>query len=215
MSCFDNFNPIVSINNEIIRALIENNMDKLKKYLNKRNINTIIGSTHMTALHYALSICNDNDDIIKLLLDNGADPYLKQHTNLDCFDIALNNKKKYFFDYFENQQKMNNSLHKRKRDEYEQDYNDLKEKYNELRDNNFQLKKECDNIKKECDNIKKECDNIKKYNIELEKDNIELEKNNKELKNNYENLEYKHYELIKDHSELELSFENLQKKSKK
>jgi ankyrin repeat protein len=87
---------------DIIYAIVTNNILQVKNFVTKNNINNILDEiTGFTALQYAISSPNINIDIIKYILDLGANPKEKiKNQNIDSFDLAINYNKKYLFEYF-------------------------------------------------------------------------------------------------------------------
>ena len=90
-------------NDEIIVAIVTNNISSLKLMLNENNINNIIDNkNNYTALHYAVTL--PNNDITKLILDLGGNPKIKQNDGHDAYELALKSGKKYIFQYIEQKQ---------------------------------------------------------------------------------------------------------------
>jgi hypothetical protein len=83
--------------NELIKAVLKNNIENVKKLINskKYDINAKNYSGDGTAL---LEACFDGTkEMVKLLIDNGADCTIKNGGGLSCFDLA----KKYNQDVYE------------------------------------------------------------------------------------------------------------------
>jgi ankyrin repeat protein len=88
---------------KILFAVVTNNLTELKTLVNESNVNNIIDDTNRyTALHYAVN--NRYKEIIKYLLDIGADPKIKQSESKDAFELALDVRCGYLFDYFKEKQ---------------------------------------------------------------------------------------------------------------
>lgn len=90
---------------DIILAIVTNNLTKLRALLNRNNINNIIDTkNNYTALHYAVTL--PNNDITTLILELGGDPLIKQLEGYDAYELALRSGKKFIFKYFEQQQQL-------------------------------------------------------------------------------------------------------------
>ena len=88
--------------NSVIFAIVTNNLTDVRNLINSRNFNNILDeSTGFTALHYAISSPNVNNEIIKYLLSLGANPKDKiKSQDIDSFDLAIRYNKRYLFEYF-------------------------------------------------------------------------------------------------------------------
>lgn len=92
-------------NDEIIVAIVTNNLTKLKSLLNQENVNNIIDTkNNYTALHYAVTL--PNNIITNLILELGADPNTKQSDGYDSFELSLRSGKKFIFSYFQQKQEI-------------------------------------------------------------------------------------------------------------
>ena len=90
-------------NDDIIVAIVTNNLTRVRSLLNRNNVNNIIDSkNNYTALHYAVTL--PNNDITKYILELGGDPKIKQSEGYDAYELALRSGKKFIFQYFEQQQ---------------------------------------------------------------------------------------------------------------
>ncbi len=104
MSLYRNITSITTVlniekKNKILFAVVTGNLNQLKESINSTNINTIIDDVNKyTALHYAVKL--KFNEITKFLLDNGADPYLLQSENKNCFEVATDSHTSYIFDYY-------------------------------------------------------------------------------------------------------------------
>lgn len=86
-------------NDDIIVAIVTDNLSKLKALLNTNNVNNVIDTkNNYTALHYAVTL--PNNDITKFILDLGGDA-----TN-DICELALRSGKKYVFQYLEHKKQI-------------------------------------------------------------------------------------------------------------
>jgi ankyrin repeat protein len=84
--------------NEIISALVTGNITTIKRLVKLVNANNYIDKkNNYTALHYAVSL--KFPDIIKFLLDTGANPDVKNGDGKDCYELASEANKKILFDY--------------------------------------------------------------------------------------------------------------------
>lgn len=102
----NNIETLKTINRKeyILVSLLSRNNTKIKELLDQYNVNDIIDDvTGYTALHYAVTIPN-NDDIVKYLLDNGANLKKLQKDNMDSYELATVSNKKFLFEYFKNKQ---------------------------------------------------------------------------------------------------------------
>lgn len=104
MSLYRNITSITSVlnqekKNKILFAVVTGNLNQLKEAINSTNINTVIDDVNKyTALHYAVKL--KFNEITKFLLDTGADPYLLQSENKNCFELATDSHTSYIFDYY-------------------------------------------------------------------------------------------------------------------
>lgn len=91
-----------SSNNKIIFAIVTNNLLEVRNLINSTNYNNVLDeSTGYTALQYAIASPNISNDIIKYLLNLGANPKQKlKNQEIDSFDLAIRYNKKYLFEYF-------------------------------------------------------------------------------------------------------------------
>jgi hypothetical protein len=139
-------NSNISNSTNIIFAIVTNDIITVKKIVNYSNLDNILDiETGFTALQYAISSPNISNDIIKYLLQLGADPKkIIGKQNIDSFDLAIRYNKKYLFEYFNNIQyekidTLNNQINK-----LENKIDDLKETNNYLNGSisNFNIKVE-------------------------------------------------------------------------
>lgn len=92
-------------NDDIIVAIVTNNLTRVRSLLNRNNVNNIIDNkNNYTALHYAVTL--PNNDITKFILELGGDPKIKQSEDYDAYELALRSGKKFIFKYFEQQQQV-------------------------------------------------------------------------------------------------------------
>ena len=118
-------------NNDVIVAIVTNNLTKVKSLLNRNNVNNIIDTiNNYTALHYAVTL--PNNDITKFILDLQADPKIKQSDGYDAYELALRSGKKYIFQYYEKLQEL-------KINDLEIDNKNLDSKINSLKRTNDHL----------------------------------------------------------------------------
>ena len=89
-----------STSKELLFLIATNDLENIKKQklINSSNINKVIELvTKSTALHYSLN--HSDGQIAKYLLENGADPYIKNASGLDAFELSLNLHKKHVYEY--------------------------------------------------------------------------------------------------------------------
>jgi ankyrin repeat protein len=162
-------------NDDIIVAIVTNNLTKLKLVLNNNNVNNIIDSkNNYTALHYAVTL--PNNDITKYILELGADPKIKQNENYDAFELALRSGKKFIFEYYEENHKIT---------------------IDSLKTNNTQLTIKTNNLKKDIEYLN---DSIDKCNSKIITLNKVIENKDKEivmLKRNLDESEQAFTNLLK------------------
>ena len=91
-----------SNSNNVIFAIVTNNVSDVRNLINIRNYNNILDeATGFTALNYAISSPNVSNEIIKYLLSLGANPKEKiKNQEIDSFDLAIRYNKRYLFEYF-------------------------------------------------------------------------------------------------------------------
>ena len=142
----------ISNNHSIIFAIVTNDINTVKKLVNRFNINNIFDQdTGFTSLQYAITSPNISNDIIKYLLQLGSDPKkLIGKQNIDSFDLAIRYNKKYLFEYF-------NNIQNEKIDELNLEVIKLANKTDDLKETNSYL-----------------TSSISNYNTKLEKLNNEI-----------------------------------------
>ena len=123
----------LSSNDDIKVYIITNNIQKIKEKINNKNVNNIIDrSNNYTALHYAVTL--SNNEITEYLLTCGADASVKDKEGNDCYSLSRN---KF----------LHNLLIKRKEDkiyELQLRNDELKNKIRELEERNDYLNKNAD-----------------------------------------------------------------------
>jgi ankyrin repeat protein len=129
----------INNNDDIIVAIVTNNLTKLKKILNQTNVNNIIDNkNNYNALHYAVTL--PNNDITKYILDLGANPKIKQNEGFDAYELGLRSGKKFIFEYFEKEHIIKidklETEHKMKIDKLETENTILCIKNDDLKKNN-------------------------------------------------------------------------------
>jgi hypothetical protein len=88
-----------SLNSDIIYAIATNNLNDIIQSINPSNVNNIIDTeTRMTALHYATRN-SSNIQIIKYLMECGADHELKDSNQKDCIDLAIKSNERFLVDW--------------------------------------------------------------------------------------------------------------------
>jgi len=160
---------IQNINNDdsIIFAIVTNNLNKVKELINSNNVNKIIDNKNKyTSLHYAVTIAN-NDDIIKYLLDNGADPKIKQIYGIDSYELSLQSNKKYIYEYYRIKQQLT---------------------IKNLEYNNTNLKRKLSELNNTIEYYDKSIDGYNNKITILTKENLKLKKDLNDAENAFENL---------------------------
>ena len=133
---FRSFTSVISDNDNILFSIVTGNLNKVKQYITKDNVNKIIDSTNSyTPLHHAIT--QPNEEIVKYLLTIGANPKLKQKEGKDCFDLAMSCHRRYIFDY--DKQKNENKI-----DELHIKIDTINNKIYKLEDDNKFLNKSVD-----------------------------------------------------------------------
>jgi len=218
----------VSNNDNIIYAIVTNNLIKLKTLVNKSNVNLIIDTkNNYTSLHYAVSL--PNNDITNYLLDLGANPNLKQNDNYDAYEISLRSGKKYIFEYMKEKQQNTISV-------LEFNNKNLLERVNDLKASNDYLGKSVDEFNTKINSLNEKIkisnktqhetdtlianldnkiyllrDTIETKNKEIIKANEEVIKSNEEVKQSKDEI----IKIKRNLEDAEKAFNNLLKKQKK
>lgn len=197
----------INDNNDVIVAIVTNNLTKLKNLLNKNNVDNVIDNkNNYTALHYAVTL--PNNDITKFILELGSNPKIKQNEGYDAYELSLRSGKKFIFQYFEQQQHVTI-------DKLETSNNELSLKVVNLKKNNEHL---IDSIDKFNDKINKCNDKINTLRQVIEvkiKENNNLKKNLEESEKAFANLSKENINVKRNLDESEKAFANLLKKNKK
>jgi ankyrin repeat protein len=191
-------------NEDIPRAIRDDDYLSLSKLINKNNVNAIIdNTTSFTALHYAIKF--DNKNIIDLLLNTGANPYLKTIDGTDAYDLSLKYQTNNVFlhtfnqkDITNNNLKIVNSSLEKKVSEIEslnkyylKKMDEVGAKSNSLRNENSELKKDVNFLTSENKLIKVELD---KKNSKINLLEKEVDKRDSEIslgKRKYDDLKRK------------------------
>ncbi len=90
----------LSRSKDLLYLIAINDLEKIRNscLITKSNVNAIIEpSSRSNALHY--SLIHQDGLIAKYLLALGADPYAKNLSGKDAFQISLDNHKRHVFDY--------------------------------------------------------------------------------------------------------------------
>ena len=141
----------------ILFAIVTGNLIQLKDLIDSVNINNIIDDVNeYTSLHYAVKL--KFNDITKFLLDNGAEPYLLQGDNKNCFELATDSHTSYIFEYFKLKQEQEVSKLK-------SEVTGLNKEINNLQDSNSFLNSTIDNYKNK----------VTRLNVIIEDKNKEIE----------------------------------------
>jgi hypothetical protein len=180
--------------------LFSNNISKIMKIFNIQNINTRFEDLGgYTALHYVVSLPNKQDTII-ILLNLGADPYLKIN-NLDVFDMATTENIKFIYLYLKK--------------EDTKKYTILEEKINILRNKNRELN-ETNNIQSEfITNCNNKIRQISEKNNLLEPEITRYKRKYEEIEAKLEETEKAVLKYKRKFEETDKAFDILQKNQKK
>ena len=164
------------INWKIINEITNGKLDELKILINSENVNKIINkNNNCTVLHYAISSPSPSDDIIKYLLDCGADPKIKQNKGKDCYELASNQYLKFLLDHtIANKDNQITSLYI-KIDDLKYDIKKLESVNNNLKETIDYLNKSTDEYIKSNDNITKELNEQKVLNTKLKRKAVDME----------------------------------------
>jgi len=165
---FSRTSTILEDTDNIIVAIVTNNIKKVKELVNKDNVNQIIDMKNKyTSLHYAITL--PYNDITQYLLDIGADPKLKQSEGFDAYELSLRSSKKFIFDYYKIKQQMeiknlefeNTGLKRKVSDlnntiQYlDKSIDNYNNKISELKTANLKLKRDLDDAEKAFENLVK------------------------------------------------------------
>ncbi len=85
---------------DLLYLIAINDLEKIKRggLVTRTNVNSIVEqSTKSNALHY--SLIHQDGSIARYLLELGADPYAKNLSGKDAFQVSLDNHKRHVFDY--------------------------------------------------------------------------------------------------------------------
>jgi ankyrin repeat protein len=155
-------------NDDVIVAIVTNNLTRVRSLINRNNVNTIIDSkNNYTALHYAVTL--PNNDITKYILEMGGDPKIKQTEGYDAFELALRSGKKFIFEYYKQLQQV-------KIDDLETDNTKLALRVDELKRTNQYLNESADDFNKKINALHKVIEVKDKEINKLKKDLDESEK---------------------------------------
>jgi len=173
-------------NDSIIFYTVTGNLNEIKRKINRTNINSVIDTKNKyTILHYAVGL--QNTEIIKYILECGADPEIKTKDGKDSFELATDKNKMMIHNYFLDKQE--NEIYK-------------------LKSSNDDLKYKITNLESSLEYTKKSSEN---YNLKIDKLNTE----NNSLKRKLDDTNQKVYKLEKDLDESKTAFNNLLKKQRK
>ena len=95
--------------NDIIYATQKNNIELVKKLIKNSNID-FKDKNHKSAIFYAVE--NDNLEILDLLIDNGANVYIKDDRGLTIFHYAILYENSNLIDFLINRKKLNFDVEK-------------------------------------------------------------------------------------------------------
>lgn len=183
------FGTVKTVNRKeyILVTLLGRNINKIKELIDQHNVNDIIDDeTGFTALHYAVSLPNNNN-VIKFLLENGANPKKVQKDNIDSYEVATSQNKKYIYEFFKNKQD---------------------NKINDLEVKNIDLNNKVTNLEKINKHLESTFDT---YNEKIKKLNSEIKNKDSEIKNKDDEIK----KLKRKNSDTEEAFNQLLKKIKK
>lgn len=189
---------LLTIKDKIILTIFNKNITDLKKLIKKENVNIVLNKSGYTSLHFA--VLQDDKNIIKYLLDCGADPTIKHNQNQNCIDFALDQNKIYLYEYLNNNKNIEIEKIITKKNNEINILNDKNEKLNfdvvVLRDENKFLKKTRDDVDDKIFTLSKELDDTKKESLKRKRTCDESEKA-------FENLNAKYIQLKKTKDDLE------------
>jgi len=152
---------ILDDTDNIIVAIVTNNLNKVKELVTKSNVNQVIDTKNKyTSLHYAITL--PYNDITQYLLDLGADPKIKQNEGFDSYELSLRSSKKFIFDYYKIKQQMTIKV-------LESDNTTLKRKVSELSNTIEYLDKSIDGYNNKISTLTTENSKLKRDLVDVEK----------------------------------------------
>ena len=181
-------------NRNIIYCISIGKLDKLKELINNFNVNDIIDEDYynMTALHYAVS--TNYSDIVKYLINCGANPLLKNKDKKTCYDLAKKCNIKYLYNHL--LEIKDNTI-------------------NQLTDSIFVLQKDIESLKEKNTYLENSnnqyCNKIEIVTNKLETITSDLKKSNEQVVN----IEAELSRVKRQRDESDCAFNNLLKKIKK
>lgn len=221
---------------ELMIFYIQNNkLTDLKRLINKNNVNTVIDSKDgLRAIDYAIK--SNNDEIIKFLLELGADAYLLNGSKKNAFELSREHISNVVSNFVLNSKDNEIETHKKAITTLEKSVSSLEacktymtKSIDTLNNNNSVFKNEISTLKGESSNLKTDVYNLSVKTRSMtakieayERDTTDLRANNNFLKSSVANLRSENDDLKKEnnslkrkYSELETSYENLFKSTRK
>jgi hypothetical protein len=162
-----------STNDSIIFAIVTGNLLNIKNLINSRNVDDILDTaTNFAPLQYAITSPNINNEIIKFLLQLGADPKRLIRVG-DSFDLAITYNKRYLFEYF-------NKIQDDKIEALTDKIDLLKGKLLNLEDTNTYLYKSFDNLNEKINKLNNDIKvkDVQINNLKRKNEDTELAFNN-------------------------------------
>lgn len=187
--------------NEIIYLISIDNFEEFKQIIDKNNVNNIIDTKNgYTALHYAIKF--NNNRMIDLLLNLGANPDLLTLDDQDAYDISLKFQNKFLVKHILNEKNETNTESKRV-------ISALERKNTDLNLNNKYLLKSIDEIGLKNKEIKTKLNNIEIENTGLKNSNNYVKKALSNVKTQKDTIEIKNNDLIQNVQILNNEVKNL------
>ena len=170
---------------KILLQIFTKNLVEIKKLIKKENVNDLLNRDNYTALHYA--VMQDDKNIIKYILDCGANPKLKTKENKTALDFATDKNKDYLYEYQSTYQFLNlNNI-----------IDDLNKKNEILYDQNLDLSDENKYLKRTKDELNIKYENLQKDFKEKDKEIVGVKRQRDEAEKAFSNISKKYTDLEK------------------
>jgi hypothetical protein len=190
---------------DILYFMSTGNYEEFSRLITEANVNDIIDTKNgYRALDYAIRF--DNEKMITYLLNMGANPYLKNLSKEDAFDLSLKYHTKYVIVHQLNDAKEINK-------ELQRTITSLNRKVNDVETNNKFLVKSIDELVLTNNILKTEISDIKKEHLILRNKNASLLEDNSSLRLAKTSLETKNVSLKRDFDKMNEEVFSLKKEN--